>query len=120
MSDKHKTCTTCVHAGTTDPRCYDCKLGRGNTGELLWQYSELYDKAIELDELKAAEESAKKAEQEHDLAIWWEAYRAALGGYDVARILSSFEDAKHSATSPKLIADHALSDYRAKREELLK
>lgn len=70
--------------------------------------------------LKIAEESAKKAEQEHDLAIWWEAYLAALGGYDVARILSSFEDAKHSATSPKLIADQALSDYRAKREELCK
>ena len=113
MSDKHKTCTTCVHAGTTDPRCYDCKLGRGNTGELLWQYSELYDKAIELDELKAAEESAKKAEQEHDLAIWWEAYRAALSGYLANPIGYDHKDAG-------LCANQALSDYRAKREELLK
>ena len=108
MSDKHKTCTTCVHAGTTDPRCYDCKLGRGNTGELLWQYSELYDKAIELDELKAAEESAKKAEQEHDLAIWWAAY---------LQLLNSVE---RNGEKLNTTADHALSDYRAKREELLK
>ena len=71
-------------------------------------------------DLQLASKSALEEEQEHDLAIWWEAYRAALGGYDVARILSSFEDAKHSATSPKLIADQALADYRAKREELLK
>ena len=108
MSDKHKTCTTCVHAGTTDPRCYDCKLGRGNTGELLWQYSELYDKAIELDELKAAEESAKKAEQEHDLAIWWEAYLQLLAS--VERNGDTLYDKSNCA----------LSDYRAKREELLK
>ena len=69
--------------------------------------------------LSLASKSALKEEQERDLEVWWEAYRAVLGGYDVARILSSFEDAKHSATSPKLIADQALADYRAKREELL-
>ena len=63
--------------------------------------------------LKMAEESAKKAEQERDLAIWWEAYRAALSGYLANQIGYDHKDAG-------LCANQALSDYRAKREELCK
>lgn len=58
--------------------------------------------------LKMAEESAKKAEQERDLAIWWEAYLQLLTS--VAR----------NGEKLNVIADYALADYRAKREELSK
>ena len=58
--------------------------------------------------LKMAEESAKKAEQEHDLAIWWEAYLQLLAS--VERNGDTLYDKSNCA----------LADYRAKREELLK
>ena len=31
-----ETCSTCLHKGETGSRCYDCKLGRGNTDAILW------------------------------------------------------------------------------------
>lgn len=49
----------------------------------------------------------RKAEQERDLAIWWEAYLQLLSS--VAR----------NGEKLNVIADYALADYRAKRKELL-
>ena len=54
-----------------------------------------------------------------DLEVWRQAYLAALSGYDVAEVMSGFEHSTYSgASSPKELADRALNDYRAKREEL--
>ena len=63
--------------------------------------------------------NAKKAELEHDLEVWRQAYNAALSGYDVAEVLSGFEHSRYIvASSPKELADRALADYRAMREEM--
>ena len=62
--------------------------------------------------LSLASKSALEEEREHDLAIWWAAYRAALSGYLANPIGYDHKDAG-------LCANQALSDYRAKREELL-
>lgn len=71
--------------------------------------------------LSLASKSALEESQERDLAIWWEAYRAALCGNDVAAALNDFESSSNRRTlDPNEIANKALADYRAKREELLK
>ena len=62
-------------------------------------------------DLRWASKTAVENERERELAIWWEAYRAALSGYLANPIGYDHKDAG-------LCANHALSDYRAKREEL--
>lgn len=55
----------------------------------------------------------KKAVEPTDLAIWWEAYRAALGGF-CARIGYQAPIDEYSVD----FANRALADYKAKAAEL--
>ena len=90
-----KMCIGCAHAdkpGDAQP-CYDCSN------------ADLFQPLPELS----------------DLEVWRQAYLAALSGYDIAEVMSGFEHSRYTgASSPKELADRALADYRAKREELAK
>ena len=57
-------------------------------------------------DLQLASKTAVENERAHDLAIWWEAYLQLLAS--VAR----------NGEKLNTIADKALADYRAKREEM--
>ena len=63
--------------------------------------------------LKQAEERAAKRE---DLEVWRQAYNAVLSGCEVARMVESSDSP--CSRSPSGLADQALADYRAKREEM--
>ena len=92
-----KACIGCAHAdkpGDAHP-CYDCSNAD------LFQLP------------------APPPPELSDLEVWRQAYLAALSGYDIAEVMSGFEHSRYTgASSPKELADRALNDYRAKREEL--
>lgn len=59
--------------------------------------------------LRLTSKIAKRAELEHDLEIWRQAYNAAIAS-------NCESEAQRDCGN---VADRALADYRAKREELL-
>jgi len=105
-------CNDCKHINTDvgEGACATCQIVGGPT--LNFEF---------VPGRRNAPDPDKEGEKGRELEVWRQAYNAALCGNDVAAALNGFESSSNRRTlDPNEIANKALADYRAKREEMCK